>query len=467
MEATMRATLNSILVKRKALTLTAVTAGLAIVALVLFAARSTKPAAAAPRPLDVQVVTVEQKDVPVYSEWIGSTDGAVNAEIKAQITGYLLHQTYKEGAFVKKGELLFEIDPKPFAAALDQANAKVLQFEGQVAQATSQISQAEAQVSQANSQVLQAQAQLAQIHANQVKTQLDADRETKLVESGVVSKQEYDDAVQANLATKAQVNAAEAGVESARAQLTQAKAQVNTAKAGVAAAKGQLETAKAEVNTAIFNLGLTKIVAPIDGVAGIAQAQVGNLVSPTSASLTTVSTVDPIKVYFALSEQEYLRFTKRDLIRARPGASVTQMELELILADGTIYPQKGSFYLADRQVDQKTGAIRIAGVFPNPGNVLRPGQYGRVRAVTLTRNNALLVPQRAIAELQGSYQIAVIGNGNRVEFRPVKVGDRIDSMAIIQDGLKAGETVVVEGTQKIKTGAVVNPKPYAGKPTSN
>ena len=456
----MQAILNNILVKRRALTLTAVTAGLVILALVFLAARSSKPAAA-PRPLDVQVVTVEQKDVPVYSEWIGTTDGAVNAEIKAQISGYLLRQTYKEGAFVKKGELLFEIDPKPFAAALDEANAKVVQFEGQVAQATSQISQAEAQVAQANSLLVQAQAQLAQSQANQVKTQLDANRETKLVESGVVSQQEYDNAFQANLAAKAQVNAAEAGVEAARAQLTQAKAQVNTAKAGVAAAKGQLETAKAEVNSAIFSLGLTKIVAPIDGVAGIAQAQVGNLVSPASASLTTVSTVDPIKVYFTLSEQEYMKFTKRNLLEARPGASVTQMELELTLADGTIYPQKGSFYLADRQVDQKTGAIRIAGVFPNPGNVLRPGQYGRVRAVTATRNDALLVPQRAVTELQGSYQVAVIGSGNRVEFRPVKVGDRIDSMSIIDDGLKAGETVVVEGLQKIKPGAVVNPKPFA------
>ncbi len=457
----MRAKLYNILVKRKALTITGVTTGLVILALVLLVARSNKPVAAAPRPLDVQVVTVEQKDVPVYSEWIGTTDGAVNAEIKAQITGYLLHQTYKEGAFVKKGELLFEIDPKPFQAALDQASAKVLQFEGQVAQATSQISQAEAQVAQANSQVMQAQAQLAQSQANQVKTQLDADRETKLVQSGVVSQQEYDNAVQANLATKAQVNAAEAGVEAARAQLTQAKAQVNTAKAGVAAAKGLLETAKAEVNTAIFNLGLTKIVAPIDGVAGIAQAQVGNLVSPASPSLTTVSTVDPIKVYFTLSEQEYLRFTKRNLLEARPGASVTQMELELTLADGTIYPQKGSFYLADRQVDQKTGAIRIAGVFPNPGNVLRPGQYGRVRAVTATKNDALLVPQRAVTELQGSYQVAVIGSGNRVEFRPVKVGARIDSMWIIEDGLKTGETLIVEGLQRVKPGVVVNPKPFA------
>ena len=463
----MRTTLKNILGKRKALTVTGTITGLVILALVLLVARSNKPVAAAPRPPDVQVVKVEQKDVPVYSEWIGTTDGAVNAEIKAQVSGYLLRQVYKEGSFVKKGELLFEIDPKPFVAALDQANAKVLQYQGQVASAISQISQAEAQVAQANSQVLQAQAQLAQSRANQVKTQLDADRETKLVQSGVVSQQDYDNAIQANLATKAQVNASEAGVESARALLTQAQAQVKTANAGVAVAKGQLETAKAEVNTEIFNLGLTKIVAPIDGIAGNAQAQVGNLVSPASASLTTISAVDPIKVYFTLSEQEYMKFTKRNLIEARPGASVSQMELELALADGSIYPQKGSFDHVDRQVDQKTGAIRIAGVFPNPGNVLRPGQYGRVRAVTATRSDALLVPQRAVIELQGSYQVAVIGSGNHVEFRPVKIGDRIDSMCIIEGGLKAGETVVVEGLQKVKPGVVVNPKPFAGKPTSN
>ena len=457
----MRETLEKIFFKRKGLTLTVGGAGLLILALVIFAVRSNRPAQAAPRPQDVQVVTVEQRDVPVYSEWIGSTDGSVNAEIKAQVTGYLLHQIYKEGAFVKKGELLFEIDSKPFQAALDQANAKVMQYQGQLAQATSQISQAEAQVAQANSQLLQAQAQLAQNQANQVKTQLDADRESKLIESGVVSRQEYDNAMQANLVAKAQVKAAEAGVEASRAQLTQAKAQVNTTKASVTAANGQLETAKAEVNTAIFNLGLTKIVAPIDGIAGIAQAQVGNLVSPASAALTTISAVDPIKVYFTLSEQEYLKFTKRNLIEARPGASVTQMELELTLADGTTYPEKGSIYLADRQVDQKTGAIRIAGIFPNPGNVLRPGQYGRVRAITANRNAALLVPQRAVIELQGSYQVAVIGSGNHVEFRSVKVGDRIDSMSIIEDGLKSGETVIVEGLQKVKPGVVVNPKSLA------
>ena len=424
--------------------------------------RSNKPAQAASGPLEVAVISVQPTNVPIYSEWIGTTDGMVNADIKAQVTGYLLRQSYKEGSFVKKGELLFEIDPKPFQAALDQANGNVAQFRGQLEQATSQIAQAEAQVIQANSQVLQAQAQLAQMHAQQVKAQLDADRNTRLVESGVVSRQEYDNAVQANLAAKAQVNAAEAGVETARAQIAQAKAQVNTAKAAVAAAKGQLENAKAEVNTAIFNLGLTKIVAPIDGIAGIAQAQIGNLVSPTSATLTTVSTVDPVKVYFTLPEQEYMKFTKRSLIDAQPGASVTPLQLELILGDGTIYPHKGTFLLADRQVDQKTGAIRLAGIFPNPGNMLRPGQYGRVRAMTSTKDDALLVPQRAVTELQGTYQVAVVGTDNKVSIRPVKISDRSGSMWIVEEGLKPGDAIVAEGTLKIRPGMVVDPKPFTG-----
>ena len=214
------------------------------------------------------------------------------------------------------------------------------------------------------------------------------------------------------------------------------------------------------VRTAELNLGFTRISSPIDGIAGIAQAQVGNLISTTSAPLTTVSTVDPIKVYFTLSEQQYLNFNRRNLIEAQRAGSVAQIELELILADGSSYPQKGNFFFADRQVDPKTGAIRLAGIFPNPGNVLRPGQYGRVRAVTATRTDALLIPQRAVTELQGSYQVAVVGSDKKIEMRAVKVGDRTGSMWIIEDGLKAGETVVVEGTQRIRPGVVVNPKPY-------
>ena len=433
-----------------------------ILGALIIAGRSTKPAQAAPRPLEVAVVHVEQRDVPIYSEWIGTTDGMVNADIKAEVAGYLLKQDYKEGSFVKKGELLFEIDPRPFQAALDQAHGQVAQFQGQLEQATAQVTQAEAQVGQADSQLLQSQAQLTQAQANQVKTQLDVNKYAPLAEQKAVTQQDYDNAVQANAVAKAQVDAARAGVETARAQLRAANAQISTAKAAIATAKGQLENAQAMVKTAELNLGFTRIISPIDGIAGIAQAQVGNLISTTSPALTTVSTVDPIKVYFTLSEQDYLRFSKHSLIDAKQGASVAQLELELVLSDGSDYPQKGSFFFADRQIDPKTGAIRVAGIFLNPGNILRPGQYGRVRAVTSTKEEGLLVPQRAVTELQGSYQVAVVGRDNKIEMRTVKVGDRVGPMWIIEDGLKAGETVVAEGTQKVRAGATVNPKPYAG-----
>ena len=453
--------------KRKLLVSAITVVTVAVLGAFILAGRSSKPAQAAPRPLDVAVVQVEQRDVPIYSEWIGTTDGMVNADIKAQVTGYLLRQNYKEGSLVKKGELLFEIDSRPFQAALDQANGQVAQFRGQLEQANSQVTQAEAQVAQANSQLLQAQAQLAQAQANQVKTQLDVNKYAPLAEQKAVTQQDLDNAVQSNVVAKAQVQAANAGVEAARAQLRLANALIGTARAAIATAKGQIENAQAAVRTAELNLGFTRIVSPIDGIAGIAQAQVGNLISTTSSPLTTVSTVDPIKVYFTLNEREYLNFTKRNLIDAQQGASVAQLELELLLADGTSYPNKGSFFFADRQVDPKTGAIRLAGVFLNPGNVLRPGQYGRVRAVTSTREGALLVPQRAVTELQGSYQVAVVGRDNKVEVRTVKVGDRAEAMWIIEDGLKPGDTVVAEGTQKVRPGVVVNPKPFGSAGTAS
>ena len=453
-------TLQNALLRHKLLVSVIAGVTVAVLGAFIVAGRSNKPAQAAPRPLDVEVIRVEQKEVPVYSEWVGTTEGMVNADIKAQVTGYLLRQNYQEGSLVKKGQSLFEIDPRPFQAILGQANGQVAQFQGQLEQANSQVLQAEAQVAQANAQLLQAQAQLTQAQANQVKTQLDVNKYAPLAEQKAVTQQDLDNAVQANLVAKAQVEAARAGVETARAQLRAANAQIGTAKAAIATAKGQIENARAAVRTAELNLSFTRIISPIDGIVGIAQAQVGNLISTTSAPLTTVSTVDPIKVFFTLSEQQYLKFTKRNLIEARRGASVVQIELELILSDGTAYPEKGSFFFADRQVDQKTGAIRMAGIFPNPGNVLRPGQYGRVRAVTATRTDALLVPQRAVSELQGSYQVAIVGGDNKIEMRTVKVGERSGSEWIIEEGLKAGDTVVVEGTQKIKPGAVINPKTY-------
>ena len=438
--------LRSVFLKHK-LSVSAITVvAVAILGALIIAGRSNKPAQAAPRPPDVEVVRVEQKDVPVYSEWIGTTEGMVNADIKAQVTGYLLRQNYQEGSFVRKGQLLFEIDPRPFQALVNQAKGDLAKSESQVQQAITQLDQALAQLAQANSQLMQAE-------ANQRKTQLDVNKYTPLLEQKAVTQQEFDNADQANDAARAQV-------EVVKSQIKAAAAGVGTAKAAIIAAKAQVESSQAAVRTSELNLGFTRIISPIDGIAGIAQAQVGNLISTTSAPLTTVSTVDPIKVFFTLSEQQYLAFNKRNLIEARRGASVVQIQLELILADGTNYPESGSFFFADRQVDQKTGAIRLAGIFPNPGNVLRPGQYGRVRAVTATKPAALLVPQRAVSELQGSYQVVVVGGDNKIEMRTVKVGERSGSMWVIDEGLKDGETVVVEGVQRVKAGAVVNPKPY-------
>jgi membrane fusion protein (multidrug efflux system) len=408
-----------------------------IVVVVLFVvfSRSKRTAqAAAPLP-EVSVTEVEQKDVPIYSEWIGTLDGMVNAEIKAQVTGYLLSKDYTEGSFVRKGQLLFEIDPRPLQAALDQAKGDLAKAEGQVAQANGQLSQS--------------QAQLAQAEANQGKTQMDVDRFTPLVKSSVISQQDFDTAVQANLASKAQVKAAGAGVESA--------------KAAVVAAKSVVESSRAAVRTAELNLAFTRITSPIDGVAGIAQAQVGNLiqpVNPNSGPLTTVSSLDPIKVYFTLSEQEYLAFAKRNPTQSQRDAANDKLHLDLVLADGTTYPHEGKFFVADREVDQKTGSIRLGGIFPNPGNVLRPGQYGKVRAVTRIKTAALLVPQRAVSELQGSYQVAVVGPDNKIDIRTVKVGERIGAMLIVEEGLKPGDIVVVEGMQKVRPGAGVNPKRY-------
>jgi len=414
--------------------------GVVVIAAVVFVLGRTKhkgTALAAAPPPEVMVAKVEQKDVPVYSEWIGTLDGMVNAEIKAQVTGYLLTKDYTEGSFVRKGQLLFEIDPRPFQAALDQAKGDLAKAEGQVAQS--------------NGQLAQSQAQLVQAEANQGKTQQDVDRYSILVKSSVISKQDYDTAVQANLAAKAQVKVAAAGIEAAKAAVT--------------AAQSVVQSSKAAVKTAELNLGFTRISSPIDGIAGIAQAQVGNLiqpVNPNSGPLTTVSSIDPIKVYFTLSEQEYLTFVRRNPTQSERDAAEKKLDLNLILADGTVYPEHGKFFVADREVNQKTGSIRLAGVFPNPGNLLRPGQYGKVRAVTRTNPGALLVPQRALKELQGSYQVAVVDSDNKIEFRSVKVGDKAEGMSIIEDGLKLGDTVVVEGLQRITPGMVVNPKPYSG-----
>jgi len=458
----MLAKVQNILLKHKLLVSLAIVVLVIILVAVFVVGRPNKPVQAASSPPLVEVVPVKQEDVPIYSEWIGTADGMVNAEIRAQVSGYLLKQDYKEGSLVKKGQLLFEIDPRPFQAALGQANGDLAKAQGQLGQVESQLAQAEANLAQANSQLLQAQAQLSQSQANQRKTQLDVDKYTPLAAQRAVTQQDLDNAEQANVAAKAQIDATKAGIETAKAGVKAANAGVGTAKSGIAAAKAQVESSQAAVRTAELNVSFTRIVSPIDGIAGIAQAQVGNLVNATSGVLTTVSTVDPIKVGFTLSESDYLKFNKSNLINARQGSSIEQLELELVLSDGTVYPDKGRFYLADRQVDQKTGSIRLAGIFPNPNYILRPGLYGRVRAITSTHGNAIVVPQRAVNELQGGYQVAVVDTRNKVEFRSVKVGDRTGTDWIIEEGLKPGERVIVEGLQKVRSGAVVDPKPYVG-----
>ena len=374
-----------------------------IVAVLLVLAGCGKSEQPEPRPPELEVVQVEQKDVPIPKEWVGTLDGFVNAQIRPQVTGYLLRRAYQEGSFVKKGQLLFEIDPRTFQAALDQTKA----------------------------QVANAEQQLAQAEANQVKTELDVNRYGPLAKEQAVSQQDLDNAVQANLAAQAQVRAA----------------------------KAQIDGAKAQVAAAQLNLGFTKIVSLIDGIAGVAQAQIGDLVGPTTL-LTTVSTLDPIKVYFPVSERGYLDYVKENPDAAKRAAREKELALQLILADGSLYPYKGTFSFADRQVDVKTGTLRLEGLFPNPGNILRPGQFARVRAITTMKKGALLVPQRAVTEVQGSYQVAVVGNDNKVNIRSVKVGERVGSQWIVDQGLKPGERVVAEGTQRAKAGMTVNPKPF-------
>jgi RND family efflux transporter MFP subunit len=399
---------------------------LVIVALVLVTISREKSAAAdtPPPPPEVQVAGVEQRDLPINHQWIGTLNGLVNAAINAQVTGYLLRQEYAEGSFVHQGQLLFEIDPRPFQAAVDQA--------------AGQLAQAKAQVTQAQAVLAQSQAQLVGAEANQRKSQLDQEKYTPLFEDKAVTRQDLDNAVQTNQSNVAQVTAAKAQVETS-------KAQIEAAAAAVKAAEANLETVK-------VNLGFTRLTSLIDGIAGAATVQVGNLVSPSSPAVTTVSTLDPVKAVFTVSEQEYLSLARADALH--------HLQLKLILADGTTHPKDGRFSFADRQVDPSTGAIQMTALFANPGNILRPGQYAMVRAVTGEDKGALLVPQPAVSELQGGYEVVVVGDDNKVATRQVQVGDRVGTMWVIASGLKPGDRVVVEGQQKLRSGMRVQPKPY-------
>ncbi|MEW6658982.1 MAG: efflux RND transporter periplasmic adaptor subunit [Thermodesulfobacteriota bacterium] len=350
--------------------------------------KSTGPAAPA-----VEVAPVVQKDVPIIREWVGTTDGLVNAKINAQVQGYLIKQNYQEGSVVKKGQVLFEIDPRPFQAALEQAKGQLAINEGQL---------------------YTAKANLEKIRP--------------LAKVNAVSKKDLDDAIGREASAKAAVQAARAAVR------------------------------KAEID-----LSFTKITSPINGIAGIAKAQLGDLVGNAGGpELTTVSTVDPIKVYIPISEQEYMHFTRT--AEAKWNSDREGPSLELVLADGRVFPHKGKVYFADRQVDERTGTIKVATLFPNPGNLLRPGQFAKIKALIETQKGALLVPQRAVTELQGRFQVAVVGPNNKVDLRWVKVGERAGSLWVIEEGLKPGERVIVEGIQKVRAGMPVTPKPFQEAP---
>ena len=390
---------------------------LALVAVVLFFAghSGAQPKAKTPAAPVVEVALVDQRDVPIYGEWIGTLAGQVNADIKAQVTGYLLTLNYKEGSYVTKGQLLFEIDPRPFQAVLDQVK-------GQLAQSQAQLAQDEAQ--------------LATAEANQLKSQLDVEKYGPLAKADAVSKQDFDNAVQTNLANQAQVKVAKATID---------------------AAKAQIQASQAAVETALINLNFTRIVSPIDGIVGVAQAQVGDLVGTSTGTLTTVSTLDPIRDYFSVSEQEYLA-----LVKQFADSGPEHWKLQLVLADGTTYSHPGEFYFANRQVNQNTGAIQLAALFVNPGNVLRPGQYGKVRAVLRVQRSALLIPQAAVTDQQGSYVVDAVGTDDRVAIRSVQVGERTGTMWMIEKGLQPGERVVVEGQQNLRTGMRVQSKAFQG-----
>jgi membrane fusion protein, multidrug efflux system len=345
-----------------------------------------KPASKeAPLAPAVKVANVTRGDPTIYQEWIGTLDGLVNAQIRAQVTGYLLSQAYREGDRVSKGDLLFEIDARPFQAALDHANGTLKQAEARFG-----------------------------------KTQLDVKRYAPLVNDKAISQEEYDNAVQANLEAEAAV-----------------------------------ASAKADVEQAQLNFGFTKIVSPIDGVPNFAKAQIGDLVGQGGGELTTVSTIDPIKAYFSVTEQEYINFTRLFTTDTARSEQLKHIEAELILPDGMAYPLKGKVVAIDRSVGLTTGALRVQALFPNPNNALRPGQFVRVRVKADSKPDTVLAPCRAVSELQGSYQVAVVDADNKVHIQPVQIGERSGNNFIVESGLQPGQRVVVEGLQKVRDGVTV------------
>ncbi len=383
-------------------------------------------ASGAPLPPVVKVEPVLERDVPIYGEWVGTTVGYVTAQISARVSGYLVSQNYKEGTRVKAGDPLFEIDSRPYQIAAEQARA--------------QLEQAASQLEQAKAQVAQAEADVARAEANQKKTELDVGRYTPLAERGSISQQELDNAVQANLANLASLKAAHASLANAQA--------------GVPRTRADIAQARAVLDNAQLNHSWAKVFSPITGIAGIKNANLGDLIS-TSTVLTTVSQVDPIYVQFPISEQEYLRWRQRGLVGG--GDRERQGELELTLADGATYPHRGTVAILDRAVAATTGTISIRAVFPNPGDLLRPGQYAKVRAIIDMKKGALLIPQRAVLDQQGLHQVAVVGADETVDLRTVQVGELVGPLWIVGQGLKPDERVIVEGIERVRAGQKVKP----------
>jgi membrane fusion protein (multidrug efflux system) len=351
---------------------------------------SRKPAQTAAAPPEVLVTTVQPRDVPRVLERVATLDGFINANINAQVQGYITSRDYTEGSVVKKGEPLFQIDPRPYQAALAQAKGT-----------------------------------LAKDKANQVKAEADEKRALDLFKKKVISDQERDTAIAAAGSSRANVEADEASVQQAE-----------------------------------LNVGYTKITAPIQGLAGFANNEVGDLVGPTTGSLTTVSQIDPIKAVVTAGEGPFTDFVSRHPDPKERNEYVKTLQFELILGNGEIFPQKGKFYALDRSLDPKTGSIRYEVTFPNPGNILRPGQFGKVRFVADMKKGAMVIPQEAVNELQGSYQVAVVDQNNKASLRPVKMGERIGAMWEVTDGLKPGDRVVVQGAQKVREGSPVTVKEW-------
>ena len=367
-----------------------------------------------------------------------------------------MSQHYTEGAFVKAGDLLFRIDPRPYQAAVDQDEANHGLAQAQLEQSRAQLAQAQAQVEQAKAQVAQAMAAVTQAEANQRQTHLNLDKYTPLVKDATVSQKEYANAVQSNLANKAAVQSARANVEAARANLLRMQANLKQAQATVTTSQANVQAAKAVLGNAQLNLGWTQVTSPIDGLAGLRNVDIGDVVTQDQTTLTTVSTIDPIYVQFQVSEDQYLRYKTA---AAGTFRRVEDIPLELILTDGTTFPHRGQFNALDLDVGLTTGTFRVRSEFPNPEALLRPGQFAKVRAASRLKAGALLVPQRAVQDQQGNFQVGVVGPDNTVEIRPVKVGPRVGSLWVIDEGLKPGERVIVAGLQNVRAGAVVKASP--------